>query len=55
VILAVDGVDHDEFANTAELYLKLHTKAGDSARLEILRDGKRLTMPLQTQILSFRK
>ena len=28
VIVGVDGVERDEWANTAELYLKLHTKAG---------------------------
>ena len=55
VILSVNGVDRDEFAHTAELFLKLHTKAGDSAKLEVLRDGKRLQMPIQTSILSFRK
>ena len=55
VIAAVDGVERDEFANTAELYLKLHTKAGESAKLEVIRDGKHITMPIQTYILSFRK
>jgi S1-C subfamily serine protease len=55
VIVAVDGVERDAFANTAELYLKLHTKAGESAKLEVIRDGKRITMPIQTYILSFRK
>jgi S1-C subfamily serine protease len=55
VIVAVDGVEHDEFANTAELFIKLHTKAGESAKLEVIRDGKRFTMPLRTQVLSFRK
>lgn len=55
VIAAVNGVSTDEFAHTAELYLKLHTKAGDSAKLEVIREGKRLTMPIQTHVLSFRK
>jgi hypothetical protein len=55
VIVAVDGVARDEFAHTAELYLKLHTKAGESAKLEVIRDGKRITMPIQTYVLSFRK
>ena len=55
VIVAVDGVDTDPFANTAELYLKLHIKAGGSVKLEVLRDGKRITMPLQSYVLSFRK
>jgi len=55
VIVAVDGVERDEFANTAELYLKLHTKAGESAKLEVIRDGNRITMPIHTFVLSFRK
>ncbi len=55
VIAAVDGVERDEFANTAELYLKLHKKAGDSATLDVIRDGKRMTMPIRTYVLSFRK
>jgi serine protease Do len=55
IIVAVDGVDRDEFANTAELFLKLHTRAGESAQLEVIRDGQRITMPLRTQVLSFRK
>ena len=55
VIVAVDGVDHDPLVNSAELYLKLHIKAGDSAKLEVIRDGQRITMPLQSYILSFRK
>jgi serine protease Do len=55
VIVAVDGVDSDAFAHTAELYLKLHTKAGESAKLEVIRDGKRIAMPIQSYVLSFRK
>jgi len=55
VIVAVDGVEQDEFAHTAELFLKLHTKAGESAKLEVIRDGKSIQMPLRTQVLSFRK
>jgi hypothetical protein len=55
VIVAVDGIERDEFANTAELFLKLHTKAGESAKLEVIRDGKRIQMPLQSNVLSFRK
>ena len=55
VIVAVDGVETDQFANTAELFLKLHTKAGESAKLEVIRDGKRIQMPIHTSILSFRK
>ncbi len=55
IIVAVNGVERDEFAHTAELYLKLHTKAGESANLEVIRDGKRLSMPIKTHVLSFRK
>ena len=55
VIAAVNGVERDEQANTAELYLKLHVRAGDSAMLDVIRDGQRTKMQLNTHILSFRK
>jgi hypothetical protein len=55
VIVAVDGVERDEFANTADLFLKLRKKAGDAAVLDVIRDGKRVQMRLQTHVLSFRK
>ena len=55
VIVAVNGVERDQYANTAELYLKLHTKAGEQAELNVLRDGKRISMPIKTHVLSFRK
>lgn len=55
IIVSVDGIERDDFADTAELFLKLHTKAGDPAKLEIIRDGKRSATLLVTQVLSFRK
>jgi S1-C subfamily serine protease len=55
VIVAVNDIESDEFADTAELFLKLYTRAGESSKLLVMRDGKRITMPLKTYILSFRK
>jgi serine protease Do len=55
VIAAVNGVERDELANTAELYLKLHVKAGDSAMLDVIRQGKRMKMQINSHVLSFRK
>ena len=55
VVFGVDGAGRDEVANTAELYIKLRKKAGDSVTLDVLRDGKRLKMPLKTYRMSFRK
>jgi hypothetical protein len=55
VIVAVNGVERDDFADTAELFLKLHTRAGEPAKLDVIRDGRRIAMPIQTHILSFRK
>ena len=55
IVVAVDGVETDEIANTAELYMKLRKKAGDAVTLDVLRDGKRMKMPLQTNRMSFRK
>jgi hypothetical protein len=55
IIAGVDGVERDEMANTAELFIKLRRKAGASVRLDVIRDGQRIQMPLKTYILSFRK
>lgn len=55
IIYAVDSVEQDEFANTAELFLKLYRKAGDSVKLGVIRDGKRTEMPLKSFRMSFRK
>jgi hypothetical protein len=55
VIVAVDGVDHDEFANSAELYIKLRKNPETTVTLDVLREGKRIQMPLRTYRMSFRK
>jgi hypothetical protein len=55
IIVAVNGVERDDSANTAELYLKLRIKAGDSAMLDVIREGQRMKMQLNSHILSFRK
>ncbi|MCU1233593.1 MAG: hypothetical protein JWP63_1560 [Candidatus Solibacter sp.] len=55
IIYAVDKVERDDLANTAELFLKLRKKAGQAAALSVIRDGKRIEMPLQSYQLSFRK
>jgi len=55
IVFGVDGVETDLIANSAELFLKLRKTAGDSVTLDVLRDGKRMKMPLQTARMSFRK
>jgi hypothetical protein len=55
IIFGVDGVQKDEIANTAEFFIKLHKTAGDSVTLDVLRDGKRIQMPLKSYRMSFRK
>jgi len=55
VVFSVDGVERDELANTAELYIKLRKSAGEAVRLGVLREGKRIEMPLKTYRMSFRK
>jgi hypothetical protein len=55
VVFAVDGVESDESANTAELFIKLRKNAGDAVTLKVIRGGSRLQMPLKTSRLSFRK
>ena len=55
IVFGVDGVERDELANSADLFLKLRKTPGDSVMLDILRDGARLRMPLKTYRMSFRK
>ena len=55
IIFGVDSVERDDVANTAELFIKLHKTAGDAVTLDVLRDGRRLQMPLKTYRMSFRK
>lgn len=55
IIAAVDGKESDEFAFSAEMYIKLRVNAGDSVTLDVIRDGKRSQMPLRTLRMSFRK
>jgi hypothetical protein len=55
VIVAVDGVERDDLANTAELFIKLRKTAGDGVTLDVIRDGHRIQMPLKTYRMSFRK
>jgi S1-C subfamily serine protease len=55
IIVAVDGKDRDENADTASLFIVLHKKPGETGKLEVLRDGKKITMPLKTIRMSFRK
>jgi hypothetical protein len=55
VIVAVDGVEQDEFANSAEFYIKLRKNPDATLTLDVLRDGKRIQMPLKTYRMNFRK
>jgi hypothetical protein len=55
IIVGVDGKERDEHANSASLYIVLHKTPGDTGTLEVLRDGKRISMPLKTIRMSFRK
>lgn len=55
IVYAVDGVEKDDVANTPELYIKLYKKAGDALTIDVVRDGKRMKMPVKTQRMFFRK
>ncbi len=55
IVTAVDGTVKDEMADTPELYIKLRRKAGDSVTVDVIRDGKRMRMPVKTFRMSFRK
>ena len=55
IVFGVDGVERDELANTADLYITLRKTPGDALTLDVLRDGKRIKSRLQTYRMSFRK
>ena len=55
VIVSVDGKDRDANADTASLFIVLHKTPGDAGTMEVLRDGKKISMPLKTVRMSFRK
>ena len=55
IVFGVDSVQKDEYANTAEFFIKLRKTAGDSIKIDVIRDGKRIQMPLKTFRMSFRK
>jgi hypothetical protein len=55
VVAAVDGVERDDIAITADMYIKLHKKPEEPVTLDIIRAGKRMQMPLKTFRLGFRK
>jgi len=55
IVFGVDGVQRDEMANTAELFIKLRKTAGETVTLDVIRDGKRMQMKLKTYKMSFRK
>ncbi len=55
VIVAVDGAAKDEYADTADLFIRLRKKAGDDVQLSVLRDGQPLAMTLKTFRMNFRK
>jgi serine protease Do len=55
IIFGVDGVQRDQLADTAELFIKLRKTAGQSVTLDLLRGGKRMQMKLKTYRMAFRK
>jgi len=55
VIYAVNGVETDDLAHTAELYLKLRTSVGQESALDVLRNGQKLKMTIKSMRMSFRK
>lgn len=55
IVYGVDGVESDGIANTPELFIKLRRRAGDTVTVDVIRDGKRVKMPVKTQRMFFRK
>ena len=55
IVYGVNGVESDEFAFTADVYIKLHTTPGDTITVNVLRDGKKFDSQLRSFRMSFRK
>jgi hypothetical protein len=55
IIFGIDGVQRDEIANSADLYIRLRKTAGETYTLDVIRDGQRLQTPLKTFKMGFRK
>lgn len=55
IIYAVDGMATSKLTRNIELYIKLTTRAGESVKLKLLRDGRPMEMTLKTYRQSFRK
>jgi hypothetical protein len=55
VIAGVNGVREDAIANTAELYVRLRTKSGETSMLDVIRDGAHMEIKLTTGRMGFRK
>jgi serine protease Do len=55
IVVAVNGVQRDKLANTAELFIKLRTTAGDSVTLDLIRGDRNMQTRLTTYRMSFRK
>jgi hypothetical protein len=55
IVTAVDGIDHDEVANTPDLFIKLRRTAGDTVEVDLIRAGKPMKMAVKTQRMYFRK
>lgn len=55
IVFGVNGTERDADAHTVELFIKLRTTAEETVKLDVIRDGKRLQMPLRTFRMSFRK
>jgi hypothetical protein len=55
VIYAVNDVEASKLTRNVELYIKLTTRAGDSLKLKLLRDGQPMEMTVKTYRQYFRK
>jgi len=55
IVAGVNGVQRDEIANTAELFIRLRTKSGETSKLDVIRGGERMEMELTTGRMGFRK
>ena len=55
ILIALNGTDRHPLTQNIETAIKLECEAGKTVSLSVLRTGERLTLPLKTGRLSFRK
>ena len=55
IITAVDGKEVNSLHTGVELHIQLYHKSGSKVTLDVIREGEKITLPLQTKRKFFRR